>query len=375
MNPVVLQVLLFLAGLALLVMGGELLVRGASRLAGAFGLSPLVIGLTVVAFGTSAPELAVTLRAVRMGESGIAIGNVVGSNIANILLILGVSALFSPLAVNSQVIRLDVPLMVAASLGVYLLSLDGSIGRVDGALLLATLLAYTGFRAYRSRKEAGAVREQFEGAPRARPSERPWPFQLGLVVAGLLLLVLGARWLVSVAAGAAAALGVSPVVVGLTVVAVGTSLPELAASVIATRRGERDIAVGNAVGSNLFNILGALGLGALLAPGGIPISEGALRFDIPIMVAVAAACLPVFAHGHTILRWEGAFFLLHYAAYLAFLVLTALHSPALRTYSGVMATFVLPLAAVTLTVLSARAWRSHRREAKLARAPQPPQGA
>jgi cation:H+ antiporter len=350
-----LTVLAFVAGLGLLVLGAEWLVRGASRLAAALGVSPLVIGLTVVAYGTSAPEMAVSVKSAWAGQPDLALGNVVGSNVFNVLFILGASALIAPLVVSSQLIRLDVPILVGLSFLTLVLAGDGSIGRLDGALLFAGAIAYTVFQIRQSRREsaaAGAPQEEHPGGKRSSLA-----VNLAFVGAGLLLLVLGSRWLVAGAVAFAHALGVSELVVGLTVVAAGTSLPEVATSVLAALRGERDIAVGNVVGSNIFNLLSVLGLSALVSPGGLPAPAALLRFDLPVMVAVAVACLPIFASGAVIARWEGALFLFYYVAYTAYVVLEAQRHDALPAYSAVMQAFVLPLTAVTLAVVGWRAWR------------------
>ncbi len=348
----------FLLGLALLTLGAEWLVRGASRLGRACGVSPLVIGLTVVAFGTSAPELAVSLGSALAGQPDLALGNVVGSNIFNVLFILGVASLITPLVVSQQLIRLDVPLMVGASLLVYLLALDGSIGRGEGALLAAGIVAYTAFAVVKSRRESAAVRAEYDEAVSAEEPGRGSVLRNALlVVVGLGLLVLGARWLVEGAVTLARLLGVSELVIGLTVVAAGTSLPEVAASVVASLKGERDIAVGNVVGSNLFNLLCVLGTTAAVAPEGVKVPPAALAFDLPVMVAVAFACLPIFFTGHRISRGEGALFLGYYAAYTAVLLLTAQGHWALPLLAAALTFFVLPLTALTLGIFAWRAWR------------------
>ena len=351
-------VLWFVLGGAALVGGAELLVRGASRLAIAAGISPLVVGLTVVAFGTSAPELAVTVSSAYAGQADVALGNVVGSNIFNVLFILGLSALIAPLVVAQQLVRMDVPLMIGASVLALLLGLDGRIGRLDGLLLFAGIVAYTFFLIRQSRRETASVRVEYEEAFGGEARERSsWPLNVGLIAAGLGLLVLGSRWLVDAAVTTAQALGVSELVIGLTIVAAGTSLPEVATSVLASLRGERDIAVGNVVGSNLFNLLAVLGLGSLVAPDGVPVPPGALSFDIPVMIAVAVATLPVFFTGYTIARWEGAVFLGYYVAYAVYLVLDATEHHALDEFGAAMAWFVLPLTALTLVIGVVRAVR------------------
>jgi cation:H+ antiporter len=348
-------VALFVAGLGLLVLGAEWLVKGASRLAGALGVSPLVIGLTVVAFGTSAPEVAVSVKSAWAGQPDLALGNVVGSNIFNVLLILGASAVVTPLLVSSQLIRLDVPIMIGVSLLTLLLAGDGSVGRLDGAILFALAVAYTAFQVRQSRKESAAIRDEY--AQEYAPKRSSTPTNIAFIAAGLVLLVLGSRWLVNGAVAFAQALGVSELVIGLTIVAAGTSLPEVATSILAAFRGERDIAVGNVVGSNIFNLLAVLGLSGLVAPGGLPAPAALLRFDLPVMIAVALACLPIFASGAVIARWEGGLFVFYYVAYTAYLVLAAQQHDALPAFSAVMEAFVLPLTAITLAVVGWRAWR------------------
>ncbi|MEG3191502.1 calcium/sodium antiporter [Lysobacter sp. D1-1-M9] len=351
--------LLLILGLILLLGGAELLVRGASRLALSTGLSPLIVGLTVVAFGTSTPELAISVDAALSGTPGIALGNVVGSNIANVLLILGISALLAPLVVARQLIWLDVPVMVAISLGVCVMALDGAIARWEGLLLLAGGIAYTVTLIRIGRRgdtAAAPTPEHQAGVP-----PRRWWVNVLLVLAGLGLLVAGARWLVEAAVAIASAIGVSDLVIGLTVVAIGTSMPEIATSILATLRGERDLAVGNVVGSNIFNLLIVLGAAAAIAPAGLPVSDAAVRFDLPVMSAVAIACLPIFFTGHCIQRWEGAVFLGYYIAYTAYLLLDASGHDALPAFSLAMLQFVVPLTVLTLAVVVVRERRERRR--------------
>ncbi len=351
-------IVLFIAGLFLLIVGAEALVRGASRLAAVLGISPLVIGLTVVAFGTSSPELAVSVKAALADQASIAVGNVVGSNIFNILFILGLSALVAPLVVAQQLVRLDVPLMIALSVIVLVFSLDGSLGRADGAMLVVGLAVYVGLLIRKSRRETAEVADEYArefGA--AGSGGRMWVINGVLVAAGLGLLVLGSRWLVDSAVVFARYLGVSELVVGLTIVAAGTSLPEVVTSVVAALRGERDIAVGNAVGSNIFNIMAVLGVTAVVAPGGIGVSPGVIGFDLPVMIAVAFACLPVFFTGGVISRWEGALLLGYYVAYTLYLVLAATQHDALPRFSAVMLYFVIPLTALTLAIVAVQELR------------------
>ncbi|ODV13451.1 MAG: sodium:calcium antiporter [Rubrivivax sp. SCN 70-15] len=359
--------LLFVGGLAALVAGASLLVRGASLLALRLGLSPLVVGLTVVAFGTSAPEMAVSTGAVLTGQGGLAIGNAVGSNTFNVLFILGLAALVTPLAVHRQVIRREAPIMIGGAVLLIVLSLDGTLGLFDALLLLGPLVAYTMFLLRRSRAEpAAGGRDEFTEALPAAASGR-WdarlPGQVGLIVTGLVLLVLGSEGLVHAAVSLARALGLSEVVIGLTIVAAGTSLPEVAASVMASLKGERDIAVGNVVGSCVFNLFGVVGLSALVASLGtgaaLPVPLDVSRFDLWVMLAALVACLPVFLTGREIARWEGGLFLAYYVAYTAYLVLAAQRHAGVQAFGDAMLGFVLPLTIVTLGVTMV--WRPGRR--------------
>ena len=342
---------LFILGLCLLFLGGEFLVRGAASLAGSLGISRLVVGLTVVAFSTSAPELAVSLQAAIAGQSDLAVGNVVGSNISNILLILGSSALVAPLIVAKQIVRIEVPMMIATAGIAYAVSLDGSVSRADGLAMLGLLAAYLLI----------SLRGARQNEPVAASGTAKKPLRdVALIVAGVAMLVAGAQWLVDGAVTAARLFGISELIIGLTVVAIGTSLPELATSIIAARRGEREIAVGNIVGSNIFNVLAVLGLTAALAPGGVPVPSAALAFDFPVMIAASVACLPIFLRGHEIARWEGAIFFGYYVAYTAYLLLNASRHAALPYYSGLMLWFVIPLTAVTVLIILARELRAAR---------------
>jgi cation:H+ antiporter len=350
------SLVLFVFGIVLLISGAELLVRGASRLAASLGISPVVVGLTVVAFGTSSPETAVTIQSAFSGNADIALGNVVGSNILNVLFVLGISAAILPLTVSRRLVRLDVPLLIAASVLLLLLALDGEIGRLDGLLLFAGVVAYTAFSLIQNCRENSEDRELPGSGPGWANSRT---FQLFLVGLGLAMLVLGSRWLVEGAVAFATALGVSELVIGLTVVAFGTSMPEVATSLVAAFRGQRDMAVGNAVGSCIFNILAVLGISSLVAPDGIPVPQAALSFDIPVMIATAVACLPIFFTGSRIARREGFLFLGYYAAYAAYLFFDSTGHDALPAFSFVMLAFVIPLTTITLLTLSVRTLRDN----------------
>ncbi len=352
-------ILLLLLGLAALTVGAEFLVRGSADLAARLGISSLVIGLTVVAFGTSAPEMAVSVKAALVGQADIALGNVVGSNIFNVLLILGISALITPLAVGLRLVRIDVPLMIAVSVLTLLLGLDGAIGRPDGFLLFAGIVVYTVFAVYFGRREPrgqDGAGDSLPGGARGRIA-----VQLFFVIVGLGLLVLGARWFVDGAVTLARTLGVSELTIGLTIVAAGTSLPEVAASVMAAIKGERDIAVGNVVGSNIFNILAVLGASAAVSSEGVAVAVSAMWFDIPVMIAVAVACLPIFFTGYSIARWEGGLFLGYYVLYTTYVVLAATGYAGLPTFRTAMVWLVIPLTVITLAVIVTRELRAMRR--------------
>jgi cation:H+ antiporter len=369
--------------------GAEILVRNSTRLAELVGVSPLMIGLTVVALGTSSPELAIALRSALDGVGDMALGNVVGSNIINILLILGVAAMIRPVRVSEQLIRLDVPVMFAASLITFFLASDGRISRSDGALLtfLGVVYSFLLFRA--ARKDHRAMKELVELDP-AGPDDgdRMLHGQLGLwlsrwldpgrtlfrvalpvlrislIALGIALLVVGANIMVDAALDIADRRGLSPLVVGLTVLALGTSLPELATSVTSSWKGQSDIAAGNVVGSNLLNLLLVLGLTAAIVPGGLPVPTPALAVDLPVMLAVTLATFPIFFTGHIISRSEGALFLFYYLAYTVYLVLKGTReTETLETMLEVsMIYFVLPLTVITLILVTVRErQKAHRR--------------
>jgi cation:H+ antiporter len=330
--------LLLVVGLALLIGGAEVLLRGATRLAAALGISPLIIGLTVVAFGTSSPELAVTIQSTWAGQSDIALGNIVGSNICNVLLILALSALITPLIVSQKLVRLDVPLMISLSFLMLFLGLDGQIGRLDGMLLFMGIIIYIMWSIQQSRKESRQVHEEYaqEFGDGRRKSGGWLLFRVVQIISGLAMLTVGSDWLVDGATALARSLGVSELIIGLTIIAIGTSLPELAASAVASLRGEQDIAVGNVVGSNTFNILSVLGLTSMVSPNGINVPIAALSFDIPVMIATAVACLPIFLNGHKIARWEGGLLFGYYLAYTLYLILRATGHTILPTFVAAM---------------------------------------
>ncbi|MBI1290506.1 calcium/sodium antiporter [bacterium] len=339
--------LLLAVGLVLLTIGAEGLVRGSATLAKRLGVPSLIIGLTVVAFGTSAPEMAVSTKAAFMNQADLAVGNVVGSNIFNVLFILGLSALITPLVVSSQLIRLDVPLMVIVSALTWWMASDGSVSRGEGAILLLGIVAYTAAQVIIGMKESrSASAEEVSARP-------PLSFKgvgLDILFAGLGLvgLVLGARLFNGAAIQIARYFGVDELVIGLTIVAAGTSLPEVATSVMASIKGERDIAVGNVVGSNIFNILAVLGASGMIAGSGLPVASAAMTFDIPVMILVAVVCLPIFLSGTRISRVEGALLFVGYIVYTALLVLSSKDSSWIDEVQRGALLVLLPLAVIVI---------------------------
>jgi len=396
-----LTIFLLLGGFILLVAGGEALVRGASSLGKTVGLSSLIIGLTVVSSATSAPELAVSLGAALDGAPGLAVGNVVGSNIANILFVMGLTAIFGALMVKVQLIKADIPIMIGLSVIALLVSLDGNISTLEGSVLLGLLIIYLVVtivlaRRQTQREQSQTQREQSadaqqkshndDGGPSAKVSvpagarasaeatssttsspvkssritptrsvrtskRRSTLIDLVLLIVGIALLVAGAQMLVSASTTIAAALGVSDLIIGLTIVAIGTSLPELATSVIAALRGEGDMAVGNLVGSNIFNIGAVLGLSAIISPTGIDVASAAVNFDLPVMIATALVLLPLAFTAFAIGRWEGVALVAFYAAYVIYLVLDAAGHSALQPFNAAMLWFVLPITGLWLAAL------------------------
>lgn len=302
-----LQLLIIIGALALLIGGAEFLVRGSVRIAVGLGMTPLVAGLTVAAFGTSSPELVVSVGAAFDGRGDLAMGNIIGSNIGNIALVLGISALIRPLKVERQIVRMDIPVMVVAVLVLVVMLWDGYIGRFEGAILVSGLIYYT-FRTIRVAKKSGSG----EGHPAGPPKL----IHYGMVVAGLGLLVFGGMTFVNSATLIARELGVSEAVIGLTMVAVGTSLPEMATSIIAAIRKESDVAIGNVVGSCIFNVLGILGIAALLAPMAVP--EIGVR-DLVVLIFVSLVVLPMVRTGFVLNRVEGGLLLAGYIAYVYWL--------------------------------------------------------
>jgi cation:H+ antiporter len=314
-----LAIIYLLAGLVLLYFGAEGLVRGSSSLALRLGLSPLVVGLTVVAFGTSSPELMVSLKAALAGQPDISVGNVVGSNICNIGLILGLCALITPIATSSQIVRIDIPIMIGITVLSMALMADGNLGATEGIIFCAILVAYVIFSIYLARRQpADALGAEF--GEEVKISKRGLAIDIAMVVGGLALLVFGARFLVDGAIIIARTYGWSEALIGLTIVAIGTSLPELATSLLAAIKKESDIAVGNIVGSNIFNLVGILGITAIVHP---LQAAGISGVDLAVMAGFALLLWPMAYYHQRITRLEGAMLLLGYAAYVFWLVRVA----------------------------------------------------
>ena len=338
-----------IGGFITLIGGGELLVRGASNLAAAMRISPLIIGLTVVALGTSAPELAVSVISCYQGNTGLAVGNAVGSNISNLLLILGCAALATPLAVSVRLFRLDIPAMVVAAVALWVFGLNGRLDRLEGMIFVVSLIAYLVFTIRQGRREsaiAAAEAQIAESEITYDPKTSSWKsltLDAVKLVAGLALLVQGANWLVDACVALAVKFGLSDLVIGLTVVAIGTSLPELVTSLVASLRGQRDLAVGNVVGSNILNILLVLGVSAVVAPQGVQVDPQSLAFDIPVLIAISLAVIPIFFSGLGITRIEGGSMVLYYAAYVTFLVWHAMQPGGAVTSRTELLWFLVPL--------------------------------
>ncbi len=338
----------------LLILGAELMVRAAVRLAASFKVRPLIIGLSVVALGSSAPQMAVSLQAAFNNAPDIAVGSVIGSNIFNVLVTLGLCALIIPLRVSRQLVRLDIPLMISASALVFAMALNQTLGRLEGGVLLVGLGGYFALLLRQSRRHA---RPKVHNHAVEHHGPPPWLSSVVMVPAGLGLLIWGGHLILGAAVELATDYGFSDRIIGLTIVAVSTSLPELATSLIAAIRGEREIAVGNVIGSNLFNLLGVLGLTAVIAPAPLSVSPNALDFDLPVMLGVAALCLPLFYSGYRITRAEGLVLLGLFSAYGLHVLTFATGMPLAGRLEHLMLFYVLPVLALFVLISTVHAWR------------------
>lgn len=353
---IVREIILLIGGLVLLVVGAELVLRGASRLALSLGVAPLLLGITVVSVGTSAPELAVGITASLQGSGSLAVGNIAGTNVLNILFILGISAMLRPLTLHLQLLKLELPVIIGATLLMMAFAWDGIITQAEGVIMLACAVAYTVMLVRLSRRESDEIRNEFEGmyseegkdakratceeasdcaeGSREKSSTEQGAFSLSallsflpprvqfasVLVLGLVLTVLGADLLVNGASDLARGLGISEAMIGLTIVAIGTSAPELATTIVATIKDERDVAVGNLLGSSIYNVLLILAITCIVSPGGILVEQELVAVDIPVMVGAMLMCVPVFITGRRVSRLEGAAFVGFYALYLMWLI-------------------------------------------------------
>jgi cation:H+ antiporter len=354
-----LEIGLLIVGLVLLTVGADWFVKGASRIATTLGIPPLIIGLTLVAFGTSAPELAVSLKGVFSGETDVTIGNVVGSNILNVLLILGLASVITPLAVKRSLARVDVPFLIAVSGLMWYFCSDLMVTMVEGIILFSLLNAYLLFLYFsnKGKKNTDFLHEiQLDNQEFEQEKVHPhWAKNLVYILVGITMLVFGSDLMVNNAISIAKVLDMSTLLISLTIVAIGTSLPEIATSVIAALRGEGDIAVGNIIGSNLFNILLVLGLSATIAPSGIGLDQQAINFDIPVMFGVALLCLPFFLSKGDLSKKEGAIFLSYYVVYTAGLIAITIQPQWLSIIAPVFYTLVLfTLADVAYNIYTSR---------------------
>jgi cation:H+ antiporter len=310
-------------GFAALILGAELLINAGTRLAALLGVPPILIGLTVVSVGTSIPELAVGIDAARLGSASLAVGNIAGTNTFNILFILGLSALIAPLALEQRSIRIDLPMMVTAAVAMLVMAWDGLLTAFEGMLLVTAAIVYTAVIVRGAKNESPTIVDEFTSAFASGPGVRPrWEIlqQSVHLLVGIAVVVIGADWLVKGSIELARQLHVSEAFIGLTVVAIGTSAPELVTTIISTIRDQRDIAVGNLVGSSIYNIFFILGTTLLVTPGGMKIEPSLIYIDIPVMTAVAIACVPVFVSGARISRLEGGVFVAAYFAYFMYLI-------------------------------------------------------
>jgi cation:H+ antiporter len=356
----ILDLFLFLAGLGLLVMGAELLVRGSTRLGELAGLSPLVVGLTIVSFATTAPEATVSITAASSGRGELALGNVLGSNIFNMLVVVGAAALITALPVTSITVRKDVPVLIIATAVVLLFAINGTVAKWEAVLMLLALVAFISFSVWQSRRDSHPTAgSMIRRTRRAAMREISLGSTLGL--GGAVLLVFGSRLFVDSASTIAAELGVSELIVGLTVAAVGTSAPELTTSIVAAVKGQTDVAVGNAIGASIINLLGIVALSSLVSPGGLAVPNNAIQLDFPVALSVAVMALPMAMIGMRIVRWKGAFMITYYGVYVAVLIIDSVSDGLVEKFSVVMLAVVLPATVAAAAYGVFRANRRYRR--------------
>ncbi len=335
-------------GLVALSLGADWLVRGGAKLALTLGIPPLVVGLTIIAFGTSAPEFSVSVGAALKGSADVALGNVLGSITANVLLALGLAAIIRAIPIHSQIVRQEMPIYLAAMVLFAAMLLDGQLSRLDGIILFSLIIAYVVFLIRQSRLAGKEETEEFlDEIPKSRWDDRP-AVQIALIIAGLIALIQGADWAVEGAVQLARGLGISELVIGVTVIAVGTSLPEIVTTVVAMIKKEGDIAVGNIVGSNIFNIFAVMGAAAAVAPEGVAVAPEVLRVDLWVAAGCTLALLPVILTDGQMQRWEGGLFLACYALYIAHLALQQSGAAAHAVFAEVVTGVVIPLVIAAL---------------------------
>ncbi len=354
MSP--LDLVFFIIGLVLLVVGAEGLVRGATRLGRLAGLSPLVIGLTIVSFATTAPEASVSIVAASQGRGGLAVGNVLGSNIFNTLVVAGAAAAIIVIPVSNLTIRKDLPVLIAATLIVYIFAVNRNVAEWEGILLLLVLVGFITFSVLQSRRTARATRESRVTRTR-QAALRDMGAGLGLAAVGATFLILGSRLFVNSASDIATALGVSELIIGLTIVSAGTSAPELTTAVIAALRGQTDLAIGNAVGASVINVLGVIGAAALVSKGGLEVPSDALRLDFPVALSVGIIVLAIAIIGRQAGRRDGLFMLGFYGVYLIALIAISIDHDLLTPASIIVFGVVLPVSAITASYVIFRAVR------------------
>jgi len=353
---------ILLIGLLLLGLGGDILIRGSVALADRTGISRLLIGLTIISIGTSAPEFAISAYASWLGKTDIALGNIIGSNIFNVLFALGIAAIISNLRIHRKTNIIDVPIMLGISVLAYVMSFTGNINRWSGLVLFTIFIVFNLFLIFYERKHPGEAAEISAEAEELLKHKKSIPVSIVFIVIGLILLAVGSKVLVKGAEDLARLMHLSELIISLTIVAIGTSVPEAITAMIAAFHRETDMAVGNIIGSNIANISGVLGLSALLAPHGIAVPIEVLQFDFPLMLASSFACLPIFYTGHQVSRGEGIILLTYYILFITYVILRATHHPDLNLFNDALLFFCAPLTILTLGIL---VYREHQKRSKL----------
>lgn len=346
--------IVFVIGLVALVYGADLFLKGVDAFGIKWRISPVIMGLTVVAFATGAPELAISIKAAANGSADLVLGNIIGSNIANILLIIGIGSVMKAIAITPRILKVDLPIVLFVSLVLYWISSDGSLSKLDGVILISMLIAYSIFTFFQIKKSRAEHKIVDLYEPNINPDNlddglKFYAINLGWLAIGLVMIVMGSDWMVDSAIEIATLFGISELIIGLTIVSIGTSLPEVATSIAIIRKGNPESAIGNVLGSNLYNVLLTLGITILITPQVLQVSSIAINFDLPIMVGVIILCFPIFITGMKITRSEGVVFLLYYASYLTILTLDAISSPYSESFDFAMIWIVIPATALFFT--------------------------